>query len=76
MFERICNYFFITWFGVFGAAYGSLVAMTTMFIIMQVVLKRLFNVQILNTFHYMVAFYKDIFQKIKQLLNPALSNEF
>ena len=71
-----CNYFFITWFGVFGAAYGSLVAMTTMFVIMQVVLKRLFNVQILNTFHYMVAFYKDIFQKIKHLLNPALSNEF
>ena len=61
-----CNYFFITWFGLYGAAYGSLVAMTTMFIIMQVTLYRIFDVQIVNTFYYMLAFYKDMWQKVKQ----------
>lgn len=61
-----CNYVFITWFGLYGAAYGSLVAMTAMFVIMQITLYRLFDVQILNTFHYMLAFYKDILQKIKR----------
>ena len=71
-----CNYFFIHWFGLFGAAYGSLVAMTFMFFIMQTTLKGLFNVQILNTFHYMVSFYKDIWQKGKQLIQPKLTNEF
>lgn len=71
-----CNYVFITWFGLYGAAYGSLVAMTTMFVIMQITLYRLFDVQILNTFHYMLAFYKDIWQKGKRLLQPKLTNEF
>lgn len=71
-----CNYLFITWFGLFGAAYGSLVAMMIMFIIMQTTLKRLFNVEILNTFHYMFSFYKDLGQKAKQILQPKLTNEF
>ena len=70
-----CNYLFITWFGLFGAAYGSLVAMMIMFI-MQTTLKRLFNVEILNTFHYMFSFYKDLGQKAKQILQPKLTNEF
>jgi lipopolysaccharide exporter len=67
------NYIFITKFGLYGAAYGSLIAMTTMFIIMQIALYRLFNVQILNTFQYMFAFYKDMWQKGKQLLQPKLT---
>lgn len=71
-----CNYVFITWFGLFGAAYGSLVAMTVMFVVMQITLNRLFNVQILNTFLYMFAFYKVGGQKIKQFLQPKLTNEF
>ena len=64
-----CNYLFISWFGLFGAAYGSLVAMALMFIVMQTILKRLFDVQIMNTFHYMGAFYKDAWQKAKQILH-------
>ena len=71
-----CNYLFITWFGLFGAAYGSLVAMTVMFVVMQITLNRLFNVQVLNTFQYMFAFYKEGGQKIKQFFQPKLTNEF
>lgn len=57
------NYLFIKWFGLYGAAYGSLLAMSLMFGIMQVILNRLLGVQVLNVFHYMLAFYKDIWAK-------------
>jgi lipopolysaccharide exporter len=71
-----CNYLFIRWFGLFGAAYGSLLAMAIMFIIMQTILKRLFNVEILNTFDYMLSFYKDMWQKAKHILQPKLTKTF
>ncbi len=57
------NYFFIKQFGLYGAAYGSLIAMSLMFIVMQVLLKRLFDVNILNCFKYAVAFYKEFYGK-------------
>ncbi len=69
-----CNYFFIQWYGLYGAAYGSLFAMSLMFVLMQILLHRLFNVQILNTVHYMIVFYSDMGQKIKQFLQPKLTN--
>ena len=57
------NYFFIKQFGLYGAAYGSLIAMSLMFIVMQVILRRLFDVNILNCFKYAVAFYKEFYGK-------------
>ena len=57
------NYFFIKQFGLYGAAYGSLIAMSLMFIVMQLILRRLFNVNILNCFKYAVAFYKEFYGK-------------
>jgi lipopolysaccharide exporter len=62
------NYFFIKQFGLYGAAYGSLIAMSLMFIIMQLILRRLFNVNILNCFKYAVAFYKEFYGKIMDFL--------
>jgi lipopolysaccharide exporter len=58
------NYMFIKTFGLYGAAYGSLLAMSVMFIIMQVILNRLLSVNVLNVFHYMAAFYKELWSKI------------
>ena len=69
------NYFFIIQYGLYGAAYGSLIAMSLMFIIMQLLLKRLFNVEIINCFKYAIVFYKEFYQKIisfikkRQLIN-------
>ncbi len=62
------NYFFIKQFGLYGAAYGSLIAMSLMFIVMQVILKRLFDVNILNCFKYAVAFYKEFYGRIMGFL--------
>ena len=54
------NYMFIKGFGLYGAAYGSLMAMSIMFVVMQVILKRLLGVDVMNVFQYMLAFYKEI----------------
>ena len=62
------NYFFIKQFGLYGAAYGSLIAMSLMFIVMQLILRRLFNVNILNCFKYAVAFYKEFYGKIMDFI--------
>jgi hypothetical protein len=60
----ICNYLFIKQFGFYGACYGTLTAMTIMFIIMQITLNRMIGVQILQCFAYILPFYKDILNKI------------
>ncbi|MEO0044479.1 MAG: hypothetical protein RL329_3927 [Bacteroidota bacterium] len=60
----ICNYLFIKQFGFYGACYGTLTAMTIMFIIMQITLNRMIGVQVLNCFAYILPFYKGVIQKI------------
>jgi O-antigen/teichoic acid export membrane protein len=59
------NYLFIKQFGVYGAAYGTLVALAIMFLIMQLTLRHLFGVAISNVFKYMIGFYDDIWAKLK-----------
>jgi lipopolysaccharide exporter len=62
------NYVCIKAFGLYGAAYGSLLAMSLMFIVMQTILNRLLGVNVLNVFNYMIAFYKEIWAKISVFL--------
>ncbi len=66
------NYVFIKSFGFYGVAYGSLTAMTIMFVIMQITLNRLVGVQTLNAFSYMVAFYKTILAKGKAIFQKKI----
>ena len=59
------NYYFIKTYGLYGAVAGSLIAMSIMFIIMQVILRKLLKVNTLNAFTYMLDFYKMIYKKVK-----------
>ena len=61
-----CNYVFISWFGVIGAAYGTLLAMFLMFSIMQILLNRIFGVQLVNVFKYAFSFYGEALTRLKQ----------
>ncbi len=63
------NFIFIKWLGLYGAAYGSLIAMTIMFFIMQIILNRLLGIKAWHTLTYMMAFYKEIWAKISIFLN-------
>jgi lipopolysaccharide exporter len=62
----VTNYIFISKFGFYGACYGSLVAMSIMFIVMQIVLYKVLGVRILNVFTYMKEFYKSILNRCRR----------
>ena len=62
------NILFIKTLGLYGAAYGSLITMSLMFIVMQMTLNRLLGVKTLNALGYMVAFYKEFWSKSKDIL--------
>ncbi|TAH27679.1 MAG: flippase [Cytophagales bacterium] len=57
------NYFFIKNFGIIGAAYGTLLSFTINFILNQIVLKKILNVEVLKVFYYMIEFYKEYWSK-------------
>ena len=63
------NFIFIKWLGLYGAAYGSLIAMTIMFFIMQIILNQLLGIKAWNTLTYMMAFYKEIWTKLSVFFN-------
>ncbi len=58
----VSNYFFIKWLGIIGAAYGTLLTYFLTFIITQVILYKILNVNTLNVFKYAWEFYKKGFE--------------
>lgn len=56
------NYFFISTFGLIGAAFGTLTALIVFLIISQIILNRELNIKFHHTFIYMWHFYKDGFR--------------
>jgi len=65
----IFNYLFISWLGIMGAAYGTLLTYFIMFVITQVILYKILNVRTLNVFKYIWDFYKKGFELVKNKLN-------
>ncbi|HFA49717.1 MAG TPA: hypothetical protein ENJ95_11970 [Bacteroidetes bacterium] len=57
----VFNLVFISMFGVYGAALGTLSAIALTFIIMQLYLRKHLNVNPLKPFSYMLGFYKQLF---------------
>ncbi len=64
----ICNYFFISKFGILGAAYGTLTAFSIMFVIMQTVLYRTIGSLPWRTLGHILPFYKDMWRMVMQKL--------
>jgi len=58
----VSNYFFIKWLGIMGAAYGTLLTYFLTFIITQIILYKILNVNTLNVFKYIWEFYKKGFE--------------
>jgi len=61
----IFNYLFISWLGIMGAAYGTLLTYFITFIITQVILYKILNVRTLNVFKYVWEFYQKGYDLIK-----------
>ena len=71
----VFNYIFITNFGIYGAAYGTLLTYTVVFGMMQLVLKREFDVNFLDCIKNAFSFYGEGFSIFKKYVfkeNPAL----
>ena len=64
----ICNYFFISKFGILGAAYGTLAAFSVMFVIMQIVLYRTIGSKPWRVFGHILPFYRDMWRMVSQKL--------
>lgn len=58
------NYFFITHFGVIGAAFGTLVTLFFSFIVGQIILYKKLNIRFMNCLIYQAQYYKTIFDFI------------
>jgi len=67
----IFNYIFITQMGVYGAAVGTLMTYLTVFGLIQVILKREFEINFLNCFKNMIGFYKKGFNLILSFISPS-----
>jgi lipopolysaccharide exporter len=62
----VSNYFFLKWFGLIGSAYGTLLAYTSVFILNQIILYRMFGINTLRVFEAIPDWYRlgwDIFRK-------------
>jgi lipopolysaccharide exporter len=68
-----CNYLFIKAFGLYGAAYGTLTAMSIMFVVMQWILRGVFGVDLLQIFRYIPQFYKEIMGTVSQKMSKPVN---
>ncbi|MEM1122078.1 MAG: polysaccharide biosynthesis C-terminal domain-containing protein, partial [Bacteroidota bacterium] len=57
----VSNYIFISWLGMMGAAYGTLLTYFLTFIITQIILYKMLKVNTLNAFKNIWLFYKKGF---------------
>ncbi len=77
----VFNYLFISWMGIMGAAYGTLLTYFIQFIITQIILYKILDVRTLNVFKYMWEFYQKGFELVKNKFNhffhkPNIASNF
>lgn len=68
----ISNYFFIKFYGVMGAAYGTLVSYFIFFLMAHSILVRIFKVELHKVFAYMFFYYGSCFSFMRRTLKVKL----
>ena len=61
----IFNYYFISWYQIRGAIYGTLLTYFVMYVFQMIMLHKEFGVQFWKPFYYIPWFYKVLFQTIR-----------
>lgn len=61
----LCNYVFISYFGIVGAAYGTLFTLLVMFILMQLELNKRFEVRLSKVILNIPYVYQQLWQKVR-----------
>lgn len=60
----LLNFSFISYWGILGAAYATLITNFVFFVISQYFNRKLFNINLLNPWIYAIRFYPEMFRKI------------
>jgi O-antigen/teichoic acid export membrane protein len=68
----VSNYFFISYFGIIGAAYGTLTTYLIVVTINQIYMHKYLNVRLNNVFRHLVEFYAKVFSTGVKFLRQAL----
>lgn len=71
LFNIISNFFYIRYFGIIGAAYGTLTTYCIVFVINQIYLHRHLNVRLRNVFRHLITAYTKAFSTGFKLLREA-----
>ncbi len=69
----VSNYFFITKYGIYGAAYGTILTYTIMFFANHIVLYRMFEINPLKPFYYAIEFYGKFLKFIQDKWSSKFS---
>lgn len=67
------NYFMLQWFGIIGCAYATLFSFAILFVLNQVVMYRMFNVNTLHVFPYIINWYLMGIDLAKSILHKQLA---
>ena len=73
LFNTISNYFFISHFGIIGAAYGTFTTYVVAVVINQVYLHRFLGVRVINIFRYLFESYAIVFSTGIRFLREAFA---
>jgi O-antigen/teichoic acid export membrane protein len=71
IFNTLSNFFYISHFGIIGAAYGTLTTYTVMLFVNQVYLHRRLNIRLKNVFRHVLASYLKLFSTGVKFLRGA-----
>lgn len=70
--NAVSNFFFISEFGIIGAAYGTLTTYVIVLVMNQVYMSRFLNVRVSNIVRYLFEFYFKVFSSSVRFLKEAL----
>ncbi len=73
VYNILSNLFFISHFGMRGAAMGTLSSYLLLFIITQVILNRVLGARVTDVFSYVVQLYPEYFRMLRQFFKPQKS---
>ncbi|MFQ5448710.1 MAG: oligosaccharide flippase family protein, partial [Saprospiraceae bacterium] len=71
----LCNWAFISHYGAYGAAIGTLTAYAITFVAMQAFLKKLLKINPLNAFIYMAGYYRQIGALLLKILRGEVTSK-
>jgi O-antigen/teichoic acid export membrane protein len=72
----IFNFLFLTWFGLIGSAFGTLLSYTVVFALNQIILHRMFGINTLKVFEGIPEWYRVGWEIARKKIQPYTSPKY